>query len=176
MAEVLVVGDAIIDFVFADIDRYPDPGEELIAPRYELRPAGSAGYAAAGLGALDEAVSVSTVVGDDLLSDHWIEFVTSCGVDTSHVTRLEDERVSAAAAFLFPGERSFVTYRGANTVDTTPVPSPEGYDAVLVTGYSQAPYLWNRELLAFCWEADRLDIPVYLDTNWSEGGWQSTRS
>ena len=59
MTEVLAVGDAIVDAVFGGVSRYPDPGEEVVAPQFDLRPGGSAGYASMGLAALGVEASVA---------------------------------------------------------------------------------------------------------------------
>lgn len=172
MSEVLVVGEAIIDFVFGGIDRLPDRGEEVVASRYELRPGGSAGYASMGLAARDVNVRLATLVGTDDLSDRWLEFVEAQGVDTTPVEQVPDTTVSTAAAFLFPDERSFVTYRGATGSDRSLTPTVGACDAVLVTGFSQAPYLWSDELVAFIQALGEEDMPVFLDTNWSPSDWQ----
>lgn len=174
MNDVLVVGDAIVDFVFADVERYPEPGEEVVAPAFELRPGGSAGYASLAMGALERPATIVSVVGDGVLSDHWLTFLDEWGADTGTVIRRSGETISTAAAFLFETDRSFVTYRGAGASGRVPSVDSEAYDALLIAGFSQAPYLWNEDLLdvaeAF---ADR-GKPVFLDTNWSPGDWQPT--
>ena len=170
--DVLVVGDAIVDFVFGGIDRLPDPGEETVASQYELRPGGSGGYASMGLSALGVDTRVATFVGDDELSDSWLDFVKNQGLNTAGVERIENETISAAAAFLLEDERSFLTYRGATDTDRTLSPSVADAGAVLVAGFSQAPYLWADEMVTFIQGLANEDIPVFLDTNWSPSGWR----
>jgi len=174
MSGVLVVGDAIVDVVFGGVDRYPDPGEEVVAPRFDLRAGGSAGYASLGLATLGVEVSVATVVGSGVLSEHWLEFLSGRGVDTDSVERVPGESVSVAATFLFESDRSFLTYRGATAADRTLAVSDEEPDALLVTGLSQAPYLWTEQFVAYVRAASDAGVPVFLDTNWSAGDWQST--
>jgi sugar/nucleoside kinase (ribokinase family) len=172
MSEVLVVGDAIVDIVFDGVDRLPDPGEEVVASQYEIRAGGSGGYASLGLAALGEETRVSTLVGTDEFSDRWIGFVEEWGVDTDGVERVADGRASTAAAFLTPDDRSFVTYRGAAGSDQPVVPDLDGCDAVLVAGFSQAPYLWSDAVVDFIRGLADRDVPVFLDTNWSPSPWR----
>lgn len=172
MSNVLVLGDAIVDLVFGGVERYPARGEEVVAPRFELRPGGSAGYTALGLAALGVDVTVATTVGDDTLSGYWLDFLTTQGVDITHVTHYSDAHISTAAAFLFQDDRSFVTYRGVNETGNVPTVDVDTYDALLITGFSQAPYLWDggaRNLARTFADHNR---PVLLDTNWSTGQWE----
>jgi sugar/nucleoside kinase (ribokinase family) len=174
MTDVLVVGDAIVDAVFGGVDRYPDPGEEVVAPRFDLRPGGSAGYASAALSELGTDVRVATLVGSGVLSDYWVEFVAGRGVDTGPVQRVAGESVSVATAVLFEEDRAFITHRGATASDRTVLSGSDvaGIDALLVTGFSQAPYLWSEAFVAVVEAAAESGVPVFLDTNWSEGDWQ----
>ncbi|EMA05779.1 carbohydrate kinase family protein [Haloferax denitrificans] len=174
MTDVLVLGDAIVDAVFAGLDRYPDRGEELVAPSFELRPGGSAGYASLGLAALGSRPAAVTYVGDDVLSTHWRTFLDARGVDTSRVVEQPDATVSVAAGFLFDSDRSFVTHRGAMRDGAVPAVTPDGFDALFVAGLSQAPYLWGDDVVAVAREFAARGRPVFLDTNWSPGDWLST--
>ncbi|WP_318570871.1 carbohydrate kinase family protein [Salinigranum marinum] len=176
MTDVLVLGDAIVDAVFDGLDRYPDHGEEVVAPRYELRPGGSAGYASLGLTALGTATETVASVGDGVLSTYWLEFLRKRGVDTSRVIREPHTSISVAAGFLFETDRSFVTYRGASEAGSIPAVTPTDYDALLIAGFSQAPYLWTDDVLALAREFSAHDRPVFLDPNWSPGEWQPTFS
>jgi sugar/nucleoside kinase (ribokinase family) len=177
MSDVLVLGDAIVDFVFAGVERYPDPGEEVIAPTYELRPGGSAGYATMGLAALGLCPSVTAVVGDGVLSTHWLEFLETRGADTGDVRQVGSEPISAAVAFLHDSDRSFLTYRGASGAGRPVDPGaydPADYDALLIAGFTQAPYLWTEATVELAERFDRAGIPVALDTNRSPGDWRPT--
>jgi sugar/nucleoside kinase (ribokinase family) len=176
MTEVLAVGDAIVDAVFGGVSRYPDPGEEVVAPQFDLRPGGSAGYASMGLAALGAQASVATLVGSDPLSEYWLDFVSEQGVDTGLVESVPNASVSVAATFLFESDRSFLTYRGATAADRSILPRVDDIDvdALLVTGLSQAPYLWSETFVAFVEAASDAGVPVFLDTNWSAGDWQGT--
>ncbi|WP_049935450.1 carbohydrate kinase family protein [Haloplanus natans] len=175
MTSVLVIGDAIVDVVFAGLDRYPDRGEEVVAPGYDLRAGGSAGYSSLGLAALGTPTDIVANVGDDVLSTHWLSFLDEWGVDTSGVFQQSDTRISVAAGFLFETDRSFVTHRGASESGTLPpVTAADEHDALFVTGFSQAPYLWSEDIVAVAREFAADDRPVFLDTNWSPGGWHET--
>lgn len=176
MTDVLAVGDAIVDAVFGGVSGYPDAGEEMVAPQFDLRPGGSAGYASIGLASLGIEAGVATLVGSDVLSEYWLEFVSNQGVDTDPVETVPDASVSVAATFLFESDRSFLTYRGATAADRSILPRVDTLDAdaLLVTGLSQAPYLWSETLVAFVEAASDADVPVFLDTNWSPGDWHGT--
>jgi sugar/nucleoside kinase (ribokinase family) len=171
MTGVLVVGDAIVDTVFGGVCRYPDPGEEVVAPEFDLRPGGSAGYASMGLAAMGVETSVATTVGSDALSEYWLGFVSERGVNTALVERIAGESVSVAATFLFEDDRSFLTYRGATATERS-LELPADVDALLVTGFSQAPYLWSEEFVASVHATSAAGVPVFLDTNWAAGDWQ----
>jgi sugar/nucleoside kinase (ribokinase family) len=173
MTDVLVVGDAIVDVVFGGIDRYPDPGEEVVATRFDLRPGGSAGYAATALSELGREVRVATLVGSDELSQYWLESLSARGVETGPVETIPGESVSVAATFLFERDRAFLTYRGA-TASERPVVSRDdvdGVEALLVTGFSQTPALWSDAFVAVVEAAAESGVPVFLDTNWAAGDW-----
>jgi sugar/nucleoside kinase (ribokinase family) len=172
MSEVLVVGDAIVDFVFEDVDRVPDPGEEMVASRFEVRPGGSAGYASLGLAAQDVDVRVSTPVGADTLSEQWLTFMSEHGVDTEMVDRVPGTGISTAAAILTDTDRSFVTYRGAAGNTSVEIPDSGTADIVLVSGFAQAPYLWSDDGVASIQKLGEREAPVLLDTNWSPSGWR----
>lgn len=172
MSEVLVVGDAIVDFVFGGVDRVPDPGEEVVASRFEVRPGGSAGYASLGLAAQNVDVRVSTPVGTDPLSEQWLTFMSAHGVDTELVERIPETGISTAAAILTDTDRSFVTYRGAAGNASIDPPEIGGEDIVLVSGFAQAPYLWSADGVAAIQTLGESDAPILLDTNWSPSGWR----
>ncbi|MFO7925269.1 MAG: carbohydrate kinase family protein [Halobacteriota archaeon] len=172
MSEVLVVGDAIVDFVFGDVDHVPNPGEEMVASRFEVRPGGSAGYASLGLAAQDVDVRVSTPIGTDPLSEQWLTFMSDHGVNTELVDRIPDTGISTAAAILTDTDRSFVTYRGAAATTSVEPPDVGSADIVLISGFAQAPYLWSVDGVAAIQTLSESDAPILLDTNWSPSGWQ----
>ena len=172
MREVLVVGDAIVDFVFRGVGRVPEPGEETVASRFEVRPGGSAGYASLGLAARDVDVRVSAPVGTDPLSERWLAFMSDHGVDTGPVDRVPEAGISTAAAILTDTDRSFVTYRGAAGDASIEPPEVGASDIVLVSGFAQAPYLWSDDGVAAVRGLSEREGPVLLDTNWSPSGWR----
>lgn len=172
MSDVLVVGDAIVDFVFGGVDRVPDPGEEMVASRFEVRPGGSAGYASLGLSTLGTDVRVSTPIGTDPLSDRWLAFMNDHGVGTETVRRVPETAISTAAAILTDTDRSFVTYRGAAGNASFRPPDIGDLDAALITGFAQSPYLWSDAGIAFVEALGEADVPVLLDTNWSPSAWE----
>jgi len=177
--DVIVVGDAYIDFVFQNKGKYPYSGEEIIVQGYELRPGGSAGYTAIALASLGLRVSIVSNVGDDFLSKYWLDFLSKLGIDVRFVKVIKRAQIGAGVVFLHKTDRSFITFRGANEIRNEIdiekyIDSYEGAEFLLITGFSQAPYLWNTIFAESIMKIKKKGITIALDTNWSIGEWVET--
>lgn len=177
--DVLIVGDAYIDFVFPNKGKYPHRGEEIIVQGYELRPGGSAGYTAMALASLGLRVSIVSNVGDDFLSKYWLDFLSKLGIDVRFVKVIKRAQIGAGVVFLHKADRSFITFRGANEIRNEIdiekyIDSYEGAEFLLIAGFSQAPYLWNTIFVESIKKIKKKGITIALDTNWSIGEWVET--
>lgn len=170
--DIIIIGDAYIDFVFQNFDRYPNLGEEILTQKYELRPGGSAGYTAMALSSLGMKVGIVANIGDDLLSKHWLDFLSKLGINITFVNIMKGVQIGTSVVFLNKTDRSFITYRGANAIDRVNFdPNYLKTKFLLVTGFSQAPYLWKHSFIEFIKKAKEKEITIVLDTNWSCGNW-----
>ena len=171
--DVVILGDAYIDFIFPDIERYPLLGEEVVVKRFELRAGGSAGYTAIALASLGLRVSIISNIGDDPLSSLWLDFLSNLDIDTTFVKIIKGSQIGVGSVFLHTNDRSFITFRGANQINREFPPS-DNIDAkfLLITGFSQAPYLWQPTLIDYIKNIRQRETKIALDTNWSVGEWR----
>ena len=171
VSKVIVIGDAYIDFIFPGIDRYPNLDEEIIVPKFEIRAGGSAGYSAMVLSSLDVRVNISSNVGDDFLSKFWLDSLSKSGVNVNLVNVVRGGQIGVGGVFLQKIGRSFITFRGANVIYREKYTNDNVSNTFLmITGFSQAPYLWNTDFIEFIKKLEKETI-IILDTNWSIGNW-----
>lgn len=171
VSDILVIGDAIVDFVFSDIGAVPDPGGEITANQFECRVGGSAGYAAMGLAKFDMSVDLETQIGNGPLSDMWLETVQKTGVGTELINRVPNRHISTAAALLIDDNRRFITHRGALACSHQISAHLGRYDAILITGFSQAPYLWSGQNRDIIRSIRAMDVSLLVDTNHGPEEW-----
>ncbi|HWY30250.1 MAG TPA: carbohydrate kinase family protein [Candidatus Acidoferrum sp.] len=120
--DVALFGPVFIDHVFTGLERLPGPGEEIFATGYCREAGGGCINTACGIAKLG---ALSTCFG--LMGRHdsqWlIERVRSFGVTTEHV-RYSELPTGVTVSASLAGDRSFLTYDGANESWTQWLESP----------------------------------------------------
>jgi len=108
--DVLTVGEAFQDLVFAGLPRLPRPGEELRVPTFSTSIGGGAPISACAMARLGLRVGTMTAISASGAAELRRE-----GIALINVQR-ERERGAVSVALSIPHERSFVTYDGVNAV------------------------------------------------------------
>ncbi len=119
MAEVLVLGMAVVDLVFA-MDRLPDRAEKYRADTFEIVGGGCAANAAVAIARLGGVAHLATRLGDDAMGDLIRADLIAEGVRLDLTQRLPDSRSSCSAVTIdAAGERQIVNFRGAGLTEAT---------------------------------------------------------
>ena len=92
---ITVFGSLNVDYVF-QMDRLPQPGETLLASNLTVLPGGKGGNQALAAAKAGAGVRMIGAVGKDGLGNIALAGLSANGVDTSHVTKLEQTTGTAA--------------------------------------------------------------------------------
>jgi len=112
MAEVLVVGVAVVDFVFA-VEALPDRPTKYRAQTATIVGGGCAANAAVAVARLGGQAKLGARLGDDGIGDMIVEDLRREGVDCSLVQRTAGARSSFSSVYVDnAGERQIVNFRG----------------------------------------------------------------
>lgn len=112
--DVIVIGDANPDLIFAGFDKLPAMGQEIFAEDISLNLGGGAALCAAGMAKLGLKVRLIAAVGNDFYGDFIISELQKAGVDTTLVVRSKDRGTGLTVALTDDRERAFITYKGTN--------------------------------------------------------------
>ena len=110
---ITVFGSLNVDYVF-QMDLLPQPGETLLASNLTVLPGGKGGNQALAAAKAGAGVRMIGAVGKDGLGNIALAGLSANGVDTSHVTKLEQTTGTAAINVDADGENSIVVFPGAN--------------------------------------------------------------
>lgn len=117
MADVVVLGNFVVDIIGQPIDRLPERGRLLRLDTLETHPGGCGLNTAAALGKLGAKVAALGAVGDDLYGRYVRERLHGWNVDTSALMQHPTAPTGLAlVAVDSTGERSFLYHPGANGV------------------------------------------------------------
>ena len=152
VSEILVVGVAVVDFVFA-MDALPRRAAKYRADAAECVGGGCAANAAVAIARLGGNALLCARLGDDALGDLILSDLGSEGVDTTLVNRAPRAKSSFSSVYVDQaGERQIVNFRGSGLpeepdwLESAPKP-----DAVLVDSRWPAGAIRALEL-ARAWE------------------------
>ncbi|HCQ66183.1 MAG TPA: sugar kinase [Rhodobacteraceae bacterium] len=132
MAEILVLGMAVADFVFA-MDQLPDRAAKYRANTVETVGGGCAANAAVAIARLGGVAHLATRLGDDPMGDLILSDLVAEGVRTQMAQRAPGGRSSFSSVCVdAAGERQIVNFRGDGlTQDTGWIKDAPPVDAVL---------------------------------------------
>ena len=161
---VLVVGDANAD-LSAPLERFPLEGDDVPLASLSWGSGGAGTNVATGLARLGGAARLLARVGRDPAAEVALAAARAAGVDLAAVQRDPIQATGLCLAALSPGgERTFFSFRGANSALARPDGDPlRGARWLHVCGHallSGAQRETTRELVD---EASRRDLPISLD-------------
>ena len=110
--DILVGGDLFVDLIMSGFGSWPQPGTEVFAKEFHREVGGGAAIAACGLARLGSSVALFGIAGHD--SDWFIARLNHFGVNTSRLSFDSEEPTGVSVAISTMGERTFLTYYGAN--------------------------------------------------------------
>src|SRR5277367_3301805 len=131
---IVVLGDINVD-IMGRVRAWPQPGEDCLAQKLDVRCGGVSANCAFGLARWGVATGLAGCVGQDTFSDYLLNVLRKCEVGVRHV-----QRNSAATTGIFyinvtpDGERTFFGGRGANAL----LQMPRRTAAALASGASAA--------------------------------------
>lgn len=128
MGRISVIGSCNMDVV-VEADRRPSAGETVIGKRLLLSPGGKGANQAVAAARLGEEVFMIGCVGQDAYGDIMLKALKDSGVDTSHVTVLENETTGTAHITLAEGDNSIIVIKGAND-KVTPEIVDKSFDVI----------------------------------------------
>jgi ribokinase len=130
---IVVLGDINVD-VMGRVKAWPEPGQDCLAQKLEIRCGGVGANCAFGLARWGAAPRLLACVGQDIFSEYVLKILRASNVDTRSV-----QRTTAAMTGMFyinvtpDGERTFFGGRGANALLRLP-----RSNAALTTGTAAA--------------------------------------
>jgi len=132
MTAVLVVGVAVVDFIFT-VESFPSTADKFRAEGAEVVGGGCAANAAVAISRLGGRAQLGARVGDDLIGDLIISGLDAEGVETDLIHRASGARSSFSSVYVDrKGERQIVNYRGDGLGDHAAwMEGPSRVDAVL---------------------------------------------
>ncbi|MFD1362426.1 carbohydrate kinase family protein [Lentibacillus salinarum] len=107
--DVVVCGPVSVDIIFSEIDKLPEPSEEIYCDDFEFT-CGASYNTAVALSRLGLKVAILAPVGNDFLSKFIIEKLEAEGVITTYMKSLDRPLRSLSVALNYSGDRSFVSY------------------------------------------------------------------
>lgn len=119
MTDVLVLGMAVMDFVFS-METLPTAATKYKADRAEMVGGGIAANAAVAIARLGGQAHFLGRLGDDALATMILNELESAGVDTGRVDRAPGGRSMFSSVYVdAAGERQIVNFRGAGLTEAT---------------------------------------------------------
>lgn len=158
MAEVLITGIAVADFVFA-VDVLPDKAAKYRAQAATIVGGGCAANAAVAIARLGGVAHLATRLGDDAMGDLILADLVAEGVQTGLVQRVPGGQSSFSSVYVdASGERQIMNFRGEGLGDETgPIDAAGPVSAVLVDTR------WTAGAIAGLDLARRFDVPGIVD-------------
>lgn len=109
---VLVVGPTFLDSIYGGLPSMPELGQEVYGDGHLLTVGGFA-ITAIGLARLGVKTLLATAIGDDLFGNFIEERLTREGVSTRALQKLCGRPTNSTTAFVYQGDRGFISFRGA---------------------------------------------------------------
>jgi sugar/nucleoside kinase (ribokinase family) len=176
MAEIVVVGNFVVDIIGKPLDRLPERGRLAMIDTLETHVGGNGPNTSGALGRLGADVAVVGRVGVDLYGRFLTEQLAGWGVDTETVVR--DPGAATALTLVAvdsEGERSFIHHLGANAafspadVDWARLGAPRHLH---LASYFILPRFLGTEAAELLAECRRRGVTTSLDVCWDRsGGW-----
>lgn len=163
------IGSAVLDYIY-QIERLPNPGEDLLASSFEALPGGGFNMlVAARRNGLNCAYAGK--IGSGPAGERLAEAFAAEGIDTIHPPTKEDDTGTCVVLVTADGERTFVSRQGAEARITPDelrsIPAKPG-DWFFISGYTLA-YPESRDILAGFIEGLPGDVTFMFDPTGAVG-------
>jgi len=174
MAEIVVLGNFVVDIIGKPIDRLPERGRLALIDTLETHVGGNGPNTSGALGRLGADVAVVGRVGTDLYGRFLTEQLTGWGVDTSPV--VQDAAAVTGLTLVAvdsSGERSFIHHLGANAgFSPTDIDWNRlgGTRHLHLASYFILPQLLGTAAADLLAEARRRGMTTSLDVCWDRSG------
>ncbi len=164
--DVLLLGDLNVDVVLR-VDRLPEPGEDVQATDFKIRPGGVGYNTSVALHELGLTPYLIGGVGDDFFGRYVVEEMIRRGLDVRGVKVISGVRTGVVSVLVLPtGERAMVSFRGANKYVTVSVQDLDVLSYVRhvhVSGYMLLNDDEGRTCVDLLSEAGKRGIPRSID-------------
>lgn len=165
---VVVIGDAFVDVVAADVPKMPEWGTDTLASSISLHSGGSGGNTSLHLAALDIPTYYVAGVGDDSFGGLMRDKMTEGGV----VPKFMVTTKPTGSCIVVSGkdDRGFVSCQGANEDLRVGDITKEHWELLVnakhvhVAGYFNCPLLQSLDLVQLCQQLREKGVSVSLDT------------
>jgi len=165
MTKVLVVGMAVIDFIF-EVESMPDSAEKYAASGASIIGGGGAANAACAIARLGGDAMLAARIGADMIGQLIVEDLEKYSVDCSLINTSEEGRSSYSSVLVDSnGERQIVNYRGAGLSDNVDLIEQSKPDAVLADNRWKAGAKAAMRLASNNKLAGVLDAEAPVDTD-----------
>jgi sugar/nucleoside kinase (ribokinase family) len=106
--QVAVFGSVFLEMVFGDIDRLPEPGEEIYSGQFAVSCGGTVAVAAAAT-KVGASAGIVSLLGVDLGSRLAVSYCGREGISVMHCRQLPGQVTGVTVALNFDEDRSFIT-------------------------------------------------------------------
>lgn len=158
----LVVGDANADIV-APVARFPSLGDDVAIQHLEWVSGGSAANVATGLALLGVKSHLVARVGTDPAAEVALAAAHAAGVDCSLIQRGQQPTGLCYALITPDGERTFLSFRGANADLAMPAVDWATIDWLHVAGHALLTNQQRSTSLTLIEAAIANNVPISLD-------------
>jgi len=163
MNTVLVVGMAVIDFVF-EVDSMPATAEKYIASEASVVGGGGAANAAVAIANLGGSALLSGRIGDDMVGEMIVNDLQGFNVDCTLLQQTAGARSSYSSVLIdSAGERLIVNYRGQNLSDDVGPMQRLADDPASQPAAVLADTRWSKGVIAAMTLARQSGVPGILD-------------
>ena len=168
---VLNSGRVYLDILFGNVERLPEPGEEVHYDTFAIQ-AGGAFNTAAGLARLGLATALAADLGADRFSDFLRDEIVRFGIRTDFVNRVPRPVLAVTVSLSNPADRRLVSYCDPQKETPLPLSVLDRYRIrhVHLPGYRQA-----SEVVDFVAEAKRRGATVSMDSQSDVGSLTDAR-
>jgi len=164
--KVLLIGDLNIDNI-VKIPVYPAPGGDAIPDKLETHIGGAVANTAFVLDKLGQSAKIISAIGGDVWAGVIMKAFSGTGVDLSKVIHTDADTTGMIIILVTPdGERTMLSYRGANTRLTPEAIHQQSFEDVGILHISGYAFLKEPQRSA-CFKAiqvaEELQIPISID-------------
>lgn len=109
MYDVLCLGITCCDLIFAELEKFPEPGKEYECREFLIKPGGAANTPVA-LTKLDLKTLFISIIGNDHLGREIYRYLKNTGLDMSAIVTGNEYRTNTTAVLSVGNERAFASY------------------------------------------------------------------